>query len=235
MQVVCNLCRCRFEVEPGPGQEVRCPRCGGKVRQEQLKGAATGGAPPLVRLGCPHCLRVIPQISAGSCPYCGQAVPEEQARRLGESLAGLDGRIKRRLLEGASASELVGEITALGATSEKAFAFVDRFVEELPFERHAAWKQGARPTPPPVCDSCGVAAELSPHEAEWTLKPEELKRYSPGWGGFEGAYAEASTYARRALYYLCPRCAKNHRAPEFASGYPARFGYQIARFSRVKV
>ncbi|MBI3924419.1 MAG: hypothetical protein HY319_02660 [Armatimonadetes bacterium] len=231
MEVRCHLCRNRFEVEEGRS-EVRCPRCEGLVR---IKPSTV--AQETLRIGCPSCLRAVrsPKAPPLRCRYCGCQIGPEDGERLGEFLEGLDARVLQELLEGAAPAEIVRRIRDQGIVEDKAFAFVDQQVQELPFERWKRRESGepaARPAS--TCDSCGVSGkELKLHEAEWGLDPEAMKRYRDDWGGFTGEFGKLATYTKWALYYLCDPC-RRLPAEKFAGGYPARNGYVRRRFKPVK-
>lgn len=235
LQVVCRLCRARIDVEPG-ASDPRCPKCGGRVLPDQLRAATAPKGPtgPTVAVACPSCLRILR--SSGpvqACSYCGGEVDRQEGERLAVTLEGLEGRTTQRLLDGTAAAEIVADLGSGGISSERAWHFVDRLLSELPFERHKAWKEGRPVPPPPACDACGVpGGALVAHEAEWGVSPEELQRYRSGWGGFEGDFGDRRHYTRQALYHLCPRCAKTARTPEFAGGYPHRFGFRIEKFRK---
>lgn len=233
--LVCRLCRCRFDVAVGASrEEVRCPRCQARIPSDLVERAheATGNE-ETPRVGCPRCLRLL-RPSGGSpytCSYCGTFIHAEEGQRLARLLDGLGARVRRALLEGHPPGEQVRSIVSLGIDEERASAYVDLRVSELPFERHVAWKQGKPVRPAACCDACGRAAALQPFEVEWNARPEELQRYRTGWGGFEGEFSRATSYIRHALYYLCDPCRRVLRRPEFAGGYPARFGFRV-RWSR---
>lgn len=230
MQVTCRLCRLRFDLVDPSLTEVRCPRCEGKVKidPEMLQQPAATKPP----VGCPGCLNLLGPAEQYPvhCRYCGYHIQQEEGERLGASLKGLEGRLKSYLMAGGSPSEAVRLIEQLGVTSEQAFGYVDKRVLEVPFERHPLWKQNQRVTTSPTCDSCGVAGQLSPYQATWNVREEELKRYREGWGGFHDTELKQS---RKALYFLCKDCTK--LGPErFAGGYPARNGFIWNRLEAVK-
>lgn len=237
LQLVCRLCRAKFEADPGAA-EVRCPKCSGKVTQDQLKSAQAGAPAPMPprTLACTHCLRLL-RVSGASptCPYCGQGIDEAEGERLADLLGGLETRVRDRLLAGDGAPAIVADLTDSGIASERAWTYLDRHLADLPFERHKSWKESGRVQPPGACDSCGVHGGLAPHEATWNVTKEELQRYRSGWGGFEGDFEKRGNFTRNALYYLCPKCVKTARSPEFASGYPYRFGFRMERFGKAKV
>lgn len=240
LQLVCRLCRAKFEADP-QAVEVRCPRCSGKVSPDQLRSAQAGApaAMPPQTLACTRCLRIL-RVSGASptCPYCGEGIDAAEGERLAAILGGLEGRVRDRLLAGDTASAIVADLTESGIDSERAWTFLDRHLGELPFERHKAWKEGAPVRPPSACDSCGMEAfggGLVAHEAIWNVTKEELQRYRSGWGGFEGDFEKRGNFTRPALYFLCPKCIKSAKSPDFADGYPYRFGFRMERFGKAKV
>lgn len=240
LQLVCRLCRAKFEADPG-AVEIRCPKCSGKVTQDQIRSAQAGAPAPVPprTLACTHCLRILRTSGATpSCPYCGERIQAAEGERLAETLAGLENRVRDRLLAGDGAAAIVADLTESGIASDRAWTFVDRHLGDLPFERYKAWKEGRPVKAPAACDSCGLQAVgggLAPHEAVWNVTKEELQRYRSGWGGFEGEFEKRQSFMRNALYYLCPKCVKSARGPEFASGYPFRFGFRMERFAKAQV
>lgn len=229
MEIRCHLCACRFETEQESG-EVRCPRCNGKLTvtaKEVLKRS--------YKLGCPGCLKVLrsSQPPPLRCRYCGTQVDEETGSRLAEVFDGLEERTRQALLQGDNPAALVRGLTDHGVDGDRAFAFVDRLVLEVPFDRYQGWKESPTSVAAPsTCDACGLATDLEPWEAHWSLNPEEM-RYRPEWGGFTGDFGKLKNYDKQALYYLCQRCRKA-KVKEFAGGYPARTGYLRKQFGRVK-
>ncbi|MEW6281725.1 MAG: hypothetical protein AB1758_24160, partial [Candidatus Eremiobacterota bacterium] len=183
-------------------------------------------------LGCPSCLNMLnpSEQFPVTCRYCGHKVEQEEGERLGKALEGLKGRIQEQLLRGIPASVLVQQVVELGASSEKAFDYVDKIVLDIPFERHKLWRQKREPLMPSTCDSCGVAGELKPYVGHWVVREEERQRYSAGWGGF---HQSELTQERPALYFVCKACSK--LTPErFAGGYPARNGFTWTRLEAIK-
>ncbi len=230
MQVTCRLCRFRFDLTDTTVTETRCPRCEGKVKldPEQIKELAGASQSPV---GCPGCLNLLgPSDSFPvTCRYCGTKIEKEAGEKLGEALKGLEPRLKAFLMAGGPASLASHQLQQLGVGEEQAFAYVDKHVLDVPFERHPRWKATERVTMSPSCDSCGVVGQLSPYQATWNIREEELKRYRPGWGGF----TKDELKSRKALYFLCKDCSK--LPPErFAGGYPARNGFLYTRLEPVK-
>lgn len=231
MQIKCHLCACRFETEQDSG-EVRCPRCEAKVTVAPDRAARETQV-----LGCPGCLKQLRTADAPPvrCRYCGTDIDEEAGKKLAGLLEGLEERTRVSLMAGEPPAELVRNLADQGVEQDRAFAFVDRLVLEVPFDRHQLWKKGsAQPSAPPTCDACGIAGKLNPWEAHWTLNPEEMQRYRPEWGGFTGEFGKLQNYDKWALYYLCESCRKA-RINDFAGGYPARTGYIRKHFKRAKV
>lgn len=224
----CHLCAHRFEPDVDEG-ETRCPQCGARL---MVKKAVTAGAP--VQLGCPGCLRLIkaPEASDTACRYCGSKIPVEEGKKLATLLDGFEAQAIERLLAGEAPSTLQAELTEGGAKPDRAFAFIDRLVMDLPFHRQKVYEQKGTVARPTTCDSCGLATELVAFEALWQLDKEN-QRYRADWGGFTGEFGKLSTYDRPALYFLCKNCQK--AKPEtFAGGYPHNAGYLRNRFAKVK-
>ncbi|MCA9791795.1 MAG: hypothetical protein KC910_08365 [Candidatus Eremiobacteraeota bacterium] len=194
---------------------------------------APGSSAP-VQLGCPGCLRLIkaPEASDLACRYCGTKIPVEEGKKLATLLEGFEAKAVERLLAGEPPSQLQKELEEGGAKPDRAFAFVDRLVMDLPFHRQAVYEKDGTVARPSTCDSCGLQTDLTAFEALWQIDKENL-RYRADWGGFTGEFGKMSSYDRKALYFLCKNCQK--AKPEtFAGGYPHNAGFARNRFSRVK-
>lgn len=228
MQLTCKLCRFRFDFEDQSATETRCPRCEGKVKIDPAQTPQTASQVPL---GCPGCLNLLNPSDTFpvTCRYCGHKIEKEQGEKLGQALKGLEARLNRFLMAGGAASEASAQIQSLGVNEEQAFAYVDKLVLEIPFQRHPLWKKSERVTMSSSCDSCGVAGQLAPYQATWNIREEELNRYREGWGGF----MQGELQSKKALYFLCKNCSK--LPPQrFAGGYPARNGFLYSRLETVK-
>lgn len=232
MQYRCHLCKLRFERdEPA---DVRCPRCQALVKTPVAAPAPTApaeGAFTSQTYGCTHCLRTFESSNQAllRCKYCDERVEPEEGRRLLPVVDGLTARVKKELLEGATGPGLVSSLQEKGVPQDRAFAFVDRLVLELPFDRMKRRTSGESVHPATECDACGRRDTLTAYDAEWRIAPEEMQRYRAGWGGFEGDFSDPKVYARRALYYLCKACAKE-KPETFAGGYPAKNGFARTSF-----
>lgn len=228
MQVTCRLCRFRFELADPTVTETRCPRCEGKVKIDPAQVQEVSSSQPLGCSGCLNLLGPSDQFPV-TCKYCGAKIEKEEGEKLGQALKGLEPRLKSYLLSGGPAAEATQQIKQLGVDEDKAFAYVDKLVLEIPFERHPLWKSSERVPMSATCDSCGIAGQLAPYQATWNIREQELNRYRPGWGGF----TKDELKSRKALYFLCKDCSK--LPPErFAGGYPARNGFLYTRLETVK-
>ena len=196
-----------------------------------VPGAATSS--PGQQYGCSHCLRLFESsnLAMMRCKYCDERVEPDEAQRLVSVVDGLTGRVQKGLLEGQTAPALVKSLQEQGIPQDRAFAFVDRLVLELPFERVNRREAGEPITPACECDACGRVEPLTRWEAVWDVSPEEMQRYRKGWGGFEGSFSKPEAYARKALYFLCKTCPKE-KPEKFAGGYPAKNGFVRTRFTR---
>jgi len=229
VQYKCHLCKLRFEREESA--DVRCPRCQAAVKAPVAPPAPAAAGGATQTYGCTHCLRTFESNNQAllRCRYCDERVEPEEGRRLLPVVDGLPARIRKELLDGATAPSLVSSLQEKGVPQDRAFAFVDRLVLDLPFDRMKRRTSGEAVHPATECDACGRRETLTAYEAEWRISPEEMQRYRSGWGGFEGDFSDPRIYNRRALYYLCKACSKENPAT-FAGGYPAKNGFTRTTF-----
>ena len=231
--VICQLCRAKVEFNDSIPE--RCPKCQGRLPDDSPIYSAEG-AKPCAELICPNCLGRVIELAIGNnntCPICGETINLDLAARLSDNAEAIVKKPQKSLLEGETVAVVIEKLQKLGIEDFQARRLVDRFVSELPFERFRLEQEEKRRLPlAHSCDACGLEADLAMYEAEWQLNPEEMKRYSAGYAGFDGAFANVKEYKRQAVYCLCKKCYTRSGKADFADGYPSRYGFQLKKIAK---
>lgn len=235
---ICQLCRAKVYIEPG-AVTVRCHKCGGKIATEHIRESLEKAGRRSGVLACAGCLKLFPEqmlMPLSTCPNCGSEINFAKSDELVDYLDGLEQRVTAWLVAGEPASNIVRRMASDGVNSSAAWNYVDRLIAELPFERQLVSEEndGGGYGIPTCCDSCGIVDPKSQfYSAVWSLEPSELKRYHSGYAGFDGEFISGKTYERKAIYFLCSRCAKVNRSPQFANGYPYDQGFRMDKLKRI--